>query len=120
MDLTITSEQFGGSKLSWLGSRRGVDTARTTTIDRTKLTGPQIASGSLPSGTPLAASTGGKSAPYTAAEGQVFIGFLLTDQAIKQGGGDIVAPLLDHGRVVVTKLPVAFAAPASATSFIFV
>ncbi|WP_030143878.1 hypothetical protein [Mycetocola saprophilus] len=119
MDLTITKESYGGSKLSWLGSRRGVDTARTVTIDRTKLTPAQVTAGVLPAGTPLAASAN-KVAPYTAAEGQVFVGFLLTDQAIKPGGGDIVAPLLDHGRIRVAKLPVAFTAPDNATSFVFV
>lgn len=119
MDLTITKESFGGSKLSWLGSRHGVDNARTVTIDRAKLDPATVTAGFVPAGTPLAVS-GAKVAPYTDAEGQVFVGFLLTDQAVRAGGGDIVAPLLDHGRVIVAKLPVAFTAPTNATSFVFV
>jgi hypothetical protein len=119
MDLKITKESYGGSKLSWLGSRHGVDNARTVTIDRSKLATAVVTAGVVPAGTPLA-QAGAKVAPYTAAEGEVFVGFLLTDQAVKAGGGDIVAPLLDHGRVIVAKLPVAFTAPDNATSFVFV
>lgn len=119
MDLKMTKESYGGSKLSWLGSRRGVDTARTVTIDRSKLADAVVVAGVLPAGTPLAVA-GAKVAPYTGAEEEVFAGFLLTDQAVKAGGGDIVAPLLDHGRVIVAKLPVAFTAPDNATSFVFV
>lgn len=119
MDLTTTKESYGGSKLSWLGSRHGVDNARTVTIDRSKLAPETVTAGVIPAGTPLA-KDGAKVAPYTVGGGQVFVGFLLTDQSVKAGGGDIVAPLLDHGRVIVAKLPVAFTAPENATSFVFV
>lgn len=119
MDLTITKESYGGSKLSWLGSRHGVSNARTVTIDRAKLATATVTAGVIPAGTPLAKS-GTKTEPFTGGEGQVFLGFLLSDQAVKAGGGDIVAPLLDHGRVIVAKLPVAFTAPTDATLFVFV
>ena len=119
MDLKMTKERFGGAKLSWLGSRHGVDNARTVTIDRAKLGAPVLAAGVLPAGTPLA-KAGAKVAPYTAASGEVFVGFLLTAQSVRAGGGDIVAPMLDHGRVIVAKLPVAFTVPETATSFVFV
>lgn len=119
MDLKMTKESYGGSKLSWLGSRHGVENARTVTIDRTKLAAGVVTAGVVLAGTPLAKS-GAKVAPYTGDEAEEFVGFLLTDQAVKAGGGDIVAPLLDHGRVIVAKLPVAFTAPADATSFVFV
>lgn len=116
MDLTLTTESYGGSKLSWLGSRRGVDTARTVTILRSSVSG---LTGSIPAGTPLAKS-GQKYVPYTGAEGQVLAGFLLTDQGLKAGGGDIVAPLLDTGRVIIAKLPVPFTAPADPGQFVFI
>lgn len=119
MDLTIITESSGGSTLSWLGSRRGTDSARTVTLDRASLTSEVVAAGLVPAGTPLA-SAGSKVVPYTGAAGQVLAGFLLTDQRVKPGGGDIVAPLIDHGRVIVGKLPLPFIAPSNATSFVFV
>ena len=58
--------------------------------------------------------------PYDKTEGTVtgagvLAGFVLTDQPVV-GTADFPAPLLDHGRVVVSKVPYSggFAAPAAA------
>lgn len=118
MDLTVITEKFGGDKASWLGSRHAVTNARTITIDRSSLTKEtHYPDGYLPSGLPLAKS-GDKYKPLD--EGETLVGFLLTNQTVKTDGGDIVAPLLDHGRVIVKNLPVEFTAPAEAGAFIYV
>lgn len=110
MSLSLTRESHGGGDNSWLGSRRGVATARTVTLDASAFTGPVVKSG-----TPVAI-TDGLAVPFTT--GGTLAGFIVGDQSV--AGGDSTAPLLDHGRVIVAKLPVAFTAPATAGQFVFV
>ncbi|TWS20783.1 potassium transporter [Tsukamurella asaccharolytica] len=124
MDLTPRTETFGAGNLSWLGSKHGVDAARTVTISRSALTeATHYPKGYLPSGTPLAL-VDGKAVPFNAVGTggtEVLAGFLLTDQQVAKGGGDIVAPLLDHGRVILSKLPAPVTASATTSGqFIFV
>ncbi|AMU55751.1 potassium transporter [Mycobacteroides abscessus] len=124
MDLTVTTERFSSGNLSWLGSKHGTDAARTVTISRAALTAAtHYPDGYLKSGTPLAI-VAGKAVPFNASGSdgsEVLAGFLFTDQRVKAGGGDIVAPLLDHGRIVLSKLPSPVTADAATTGqFIFV
>lgn len=95
-----TVEDYAYDNQSWLGSRRGTFTARTVTIDGSALA---AFDGSVPSGVPLKKNSDGKYAPVTDA-GDVLEGFLLTSQT-KDGVADIVAPLIDTGRVRVNRLP---------------
>ena len=72
--------------------------------------------GYIKSGTPVAL-VGGVLVPYVATEGTttnagVLAGFVFTDQAT-DGPQDFAVPLLDHGRVRVSKLPISFTAPAA-------
>jgi len=113
MNLSITRTTYGGGNFSWLGSRRGVSTARSVTLSDAAFTGD------VASGTPVAI-VGGVAVPYNSAGSdgsQVLAGFILGDHAVT---GDTAAPLLDHGRVIKANLPVAFTAPANAGSFVFV
>lgn len=85
----------------WLGSAHATDNARTITIDGTKL-GAFTERGFVPSGTPLTEGEGGKFAPATASD--ELAGFLLVDQPVGSNA-DVIAPLLDHGRIRVKFLP---------------
>ncbi len=115
-------ESFGAGDQSWLGSSHGTDAARTVTIDVTAAAG-KITNGVIKSGEPLAI-VGGLAVPYNAGGTggtNVLAGFLLTDQPVTTGAGNVVAPLLDHGRVILSKLPSTVAADAATTGqFVFV
>lgn len=115
-------ESFGAGDQSWLGSKHGTDAARTVTIDVTAAAS-KIANGVIKSGEPLAI-VDGLAVPYNAGGtggAEVLAGFLLTDQPVIAGAGNVVAPLLDHGRIILSKLPSTVAADATTSGqFIFV
>lgn len=100
MQFSREAETFTTDNQTWLGSRHGTDVARTVTIDGASLAGFD---GFVPSGIPLKEGAEGKYEPVNGAE-DVLAGFLLTPQAL-HGDGDVVAPLLDRGRVRVARLP---------------
>lgn len=113
MNLSITRTTYGGGDYSWLGSRRGVSTARSVTLSDAAFTGD------VASGTPVAIVSG-LAVPYNSAGSdgsQNLAGFVLGDHTVT---GDTTVPLLDTGRVIVANLPIAFTAPANAGSFVFV
>ena len=85
----------------WLGSAHSTSNARTITIDGSKL-GDFTKRGYVPAGTPLTEEEGGKFAPATASD--ELAGFLLVDQPV-DSDTDVIAPLLDHGRIRVKFLP---------------
>lgn len=125
----LKTETFGGGDQSWLGSTHGIANARTEVLDISAFTaGTHYPNGFIPSGTPVA-KVGGVLVPYDDDEDEatgagILAGFVLTDQPVV-GTADFGVPLLDHGRVIVSKLPVAFVAPAAAakraaTTFVFV
>lgn len=125
----LKTEIVGGGNFSWLGSDHGIGNARTETLDVSAFTAAtHYPKGYLPSGTPVA-KVGGLLVPYDATEATtsgagILAGFILTDQAIV-GTADFAVPLIDHGRVRVSKLPVSFvkptaAAKVAATTIVFV
>lgn len=116
----LKTETFGSGDQSWLGSTHGLRNARTVTIDISAFTaGTHYPDGYIPSGTPVAIVSD-LAVPYDKTEGTVtnagiLAGFILTDQPVV-GTVDFPAPLLDHGRVIVSKVPYSggFANPAAA------
>lgn len=125
----LTTEAFGGGDQSWLASDHAIGNARTEIVDISTFTKEtHYPNGYIPSGLPVA-KVSGVLVPYDATEGTttgagILAGFILTDQKT-DGVADFGAPLLDHGRVKVTNLPISFTAPAAAakraaTTIVFV
>jgi hypothetical protein len=115
----IQSENVYSGDMSWLGSAHGIGNARTETIDISAFTAnTHYPNGFIPAGTPVAI-VGGLAVPYDVAAGTttgagILAGFVLTDQKVV-GTTDFGAPVLDHGRINVSKVPFAsFAKPATA------
>lgn len=118
----MKTESFGGGDQSWLAGTHGIRNARTVTIDISTFTaGTHYPDGYIPSGLPLAIVSN-LAVPYDKTEATVtgagiLAGHLLTDQPVV-GNVDFPAPMIDHGRVIVSKVPYAggftFAAPVAA------
>jgi hypothetical protein len=131
--LSPITENFGPGDQSWLGSRRGVDTAQTVTLDATACAS-LVTQGYIPSGVPLAYNPSTKKMePYdhTGSGGTAYkatlAGFLVADVPVvvapgETGVGDIVAAMLDFGRIVTNRLPVALGTttPTTTGQFVFV
>lgn len=90
---------------SWLASAHGQWNARTVTLDLAKFTAStHFKNGYLPQGFPLAIGSDGAAGPYT---GENFAGHLMHDLPVTVGAtGKVSAPMLDHGRVVTSRVPV--------------
>lgn len=99
MQLGVRSSGGGFTSPGWLGSAHGTESAATVTIDGASLSAFDKV---IPSGIPLKAS-GGKYVPVTAV-GDTLAGFLLTRQDF-DGTGDVVAPMIERGKVRVDRLP---------------
>lgn len=120
MDLTTKIETFQQDDQSWLGSAHGTDAARSITLDTSAFTaGTHYPNGYFPSGLPLGRITAsGKYGPYNnaAADGtETLVGHLFT--AVKAPSVNTIDPqgaLLDHGKVVESKLPIAVDAAGKA------
>lgn len=128
MDLSLRTETWGQDDATWLGSSHGTSSGRSITLDFSALTeADHYPDGYIVSGIPLGQITAtGLYAPYNSAGAdgtEVLAGFLLDSVAVPHDGAtDVVGALLDHGRVVVDKLPVDFTPPApasNATTIIF-
>lgn len=100
MQLGVRSSGGGFTSPGWLGSAHGTESAATVTIDGASLSAFDKV---IPSGIPLKVGTGGKYVPV-AAVGDVLAGFLLTRQDF-DGSGDVVAPMIERGKVRVDRLP---------------
>jgi hypothetical protein len=115
-------ETFGAGDQSWLGSDHGVDSARTVTINVASSSG-KIANGVIKGGEALAIVSG-LAVPYNSGGSggtEILAGFLLQDTPIVTGAGNAVAPLLDHGRIILSKLPSTVTDSATTTGqFVFV
>lgn len=107
-DFQLKTETFGQDDQSWLGSAHGTDAARTGTLDIATLTeNTHYPNGHLPSGVPVGLITAtGLYGLFdkTAVDGRaVLAGHTLTSQKI--GTSNVVVPILDHGRIVESRLP---------------
>lgn len=128
----LRTESWTADDFSWLGSAHGIWNARTVTLDVSAFTaGTHYPDGFIPSGTPLGELASGLYGPYDATEATVtelgiLAGFLFTAAKVHEGlTEDIPAPLLDHGRIKVANLPIAFVVPTaaakrSATTIVFI
>jgi hypothetical protein len=103
----LTTEYFGGGDTTWMGSLHGLESARSIVLKKAAFTqNTHYKDGFIPSGTALAKGTDGLYGPYGAAPYNVLAGFLATDKKCDAfTDPKIAAPLLDHGRVKVAKLP---------------
>lgn len=117
----LQTETFGAGDMTWLGSSHGIWECRTEVLDISAFTeADHYPDGYIPSGTPVAL-VGGLLVPYDSTEATttnagVLAGHLFTDQRVI-GSDDFGVPLLDHGRVVESKVPDgdgAFVAPVAA------
>lgn len=123
MDISIRPDgEWGQDDQSWLGSAHGTQSARPVTLDRALFDEPtHYPKGHFPSGLPLGRVTAsGLFGPYdpAATDGRdQLAGFLFTARSAT--GPRVGAALLDHGRVITARLPVAFEAPAGNGHFIF-
>lgn len=118
--LVRRTETFGGSDYRWLGSKDGTTEARTVTLDYSSWTG-KVDTGRLQGGEAIAYDTStDKWVPYAANgsnDTNKVQGFLLNDVPVVTGAGDIVAPMLDEGRIIVKYLPSTVAVGATQTGF---
>lgn len=116
MDLSVRTETFLQEDQSWLGSAHGTSSGRSITLEAAQFTeADHFPDGYFLSGIPLAI-VGGLARPYAsgAADGsEVLAGFLFTAIKANPDGGDVNGVLLDHGRIIVANLPVAFTAPTT-------
>lgn len=121
-----TERDWVAGDMSWLGSGHGLRNARTEILDISTFTAAtHYPNGYIPSGMPVA-KVGGVLVPYDATEGTttgagILAGFILTDTRLGVVPGqtanpadDTNVPVLDHGRVKVANLPIAFVKPAAA------
>lgn|GEM_PF-546127 len=106
MDLSLRTETFAQEDQTWLASAHGTSNARSVTLDRDAIDNA-VDSGMVKSGTPLGRiSASGKFGLYDpeADDGtEVLWGFLFTTVAVKDG--DVVAAMLDHGKVFAERCP---------------
>lgn len=113
MDLTIRSDTYTQDDQTWLGSAHGTNSARSITLDTSMFTsGTHYPNGYFISGIPLGKITAtGKYGPYSnaASDGtETLVGFLMC--AVDAPSVNTVDPqgaLLDHGKVITAKLPIA-------------
>lgn len=124
MDLSLTVEGFADDDATWLGSSHGTSSGRNATLDVTAFTeATHYPDGYFPSGIPLTRDDAtGLYGPY--GDGDVLAGFLLAPVALPRSASSttVVGALLDHGRVKIYNLPVAFTPPSpenNATTIVF-
>lgn len=119
----LRTESIGGGDQSWLGSTHGIGNCRTGTLDVSTFTaGTHYPNGFIPSGTALDCADEKALKPYVDGV-DAKLGYLFTDQPVVASTDKLPAPVLRHGLINTTKLPIAFvAAPAqgSAAGFTFV
>lgn len=119
MDLTLKSEAFAVDDQSWLASRHGVGEAQSVTLDTSTFTaGTHYPDGFFKSGLPLAYNgTSKKYELFTGAVDTVLAGFLFGSvPAPSVNTVDIPAAMLDHCKVVASRLPVSVDAAGQATA----
>jgi len=130
VDLNPTFGALGRDDPSWLGSARGTSQAQSVALVVASFTaGTHYPNGYFPSGLPLGKYTSGPNTgnygPQTDADVtglQNLAGYLLVAQAAPRNPATTIinGPLLDSGRVIVSKLPITVSAAAQATNPRFV
>jgi hypothetical protein len=130
MDLGVRIDAEGRDDQSWLGSAHGTSSAQSISLAVAAFTkATHYPNGYFPSGLPLGKYTSGansgKFGPYTAGASdgsQTLAGFLFTATAAPRNSSStsVGAALLDHGRVIVSKLPIPVDATAQATNAHFI
>lgn len=121
----LREESIGTGDQRWLGSTHGIYNTRTETFAAASLTeATHYPNGYVPSGLPVAL-VAGELVPHDAADAagaEVLTGFVYTDQQVLGGEVEGGVAVLDHGRVKVDLLPVAFDPDGVATTgqFVFV
>ena len=127
MQLRMRRDSIGVGDLTWLASKRGVDSARTVTLDVSAFRTADLITDSnyIKSGEPLKEATVDGTKKFVPYGGSgTLAGFLLTDQTVSpdlDDTADVVAPMLDFGRIRLSKLPSTVAANATTSgSFVFV
>jgi hypothetical protein len=125
--LNLTREAWQQEDQSWLGSEHGTSMAQSITLQTSAFTaGTHYPNGYFKSGIPLGKITAsGLYVPHTAGASngsQNFAGFLFTSlKAPTDTTVNVQGALLDHGRVLVGRLPVALDASVLTNQrFIFV
>lgn len=112
----IKTEKFGTDDFRWMGSARGLYESRTETLDPSLFDKEtHYPNGFLPSGLPLTKTAEGVVGPYVSGTTTTpFIGFLTTTQPKPTDDNQLMAvPVLDHGRVLTSFLPVEFTPPTT-------
>ena len=125
VQLGLRRETLGVDDLTWLGSARGVDSARSATIDLSAWTSKVTAGNYIKSGEPAKfATVDGKQKLVPYAGSGTLAGFILTPTHVDPrlpNTADIVVPLLDFGRIILANLPSTVASSATTSgSFVFV
>lgn len=112
--MRLTTETFGGGDTSWLDSAHGTDHALTASGAVEDFTdGTHIREGVLLSGVEVDIADRADLKPWTGAAGEV-LGYILFDQPVT-GTERFAAPVIGHGRVRLSRLPVPHV-PAAATT----
>lgn len=112
--LAPRTETFGAGDQSWLASRHGTDVAKSITLAPAAWSA-KVVDGRLKSGEAYAMKAG-LAVPYNSAGAdgsEVLAGFLFTDQPVDASRGNIAAPGVWHGRIILSKLPSTVAADAT-------
>jgi len=111
MDLAIERTTVTGLEdRSWLGSHHGTDSTQSCTLDASLFTpATHYPNGEIRSGTVLGRVTATKMyGPYdnTATDGrQTAVGFLFNTVRVRSATARIGAPIQEHGRIRVSRLP---------------
>lgn len=98
-DVTVTGAAGGPYTLTWGGAYLGEDVAAPTTVE-------SFTGGTTPDITIATTTAGGTAASATGAD--VFLGFLFTEVSFFPTSTKCAAPLMVHGQIDASKLPVAF------------
>lgn len=119
----IVTETIGGGDQSWLASDHGIVNCRTSSLTLSTFTkATHYPNGYLPAGLAVNAAAEGDVKPWTGATGEK-LGFLFRDVAVVGTPTKIPAPVLRHGLVKTTRLPITWVAPttaADAAGFTFI
>lgn len=118
--LNSVAESFGAGDQSWLGSRHGTETPKSVSFAPAAWAG-KVSDGRIKSGEPFAVKAG-LAVPYDSEKSdgtEVLAGFIFTDQPVNAARGNVTAPAIWHGRIILSKLPSTVAADAT-TSGLFV